>query len=170
MDQSWSLMISRYALTKVLSAMSLKDHFDRCYVPEPMSGCWLWVNAGFGYGYSMFSHRGYIERSHRASWRIHKGQIPDGLMVCHKCDNPACVNPDHLFLGTNKDNLGDMVRKGRSRRGSRQWKASITEEQAIAIFVDQRPRIKIAEEYGTSIDVVHRIKQRTRWKHIHEGL
>ena len=83
--------------------------------------CWLWI--GFrdrdGYGKmgigSKADNSARKEYSNRLSWQIHFGEIPKGMCVCHKCDNPSCVKPDHLFLGTRKDNTQDMIRKGRSK-------------------------------------------------------
>jgi hypothetical protein len=79
-------------------------------------GCWEFVSgASKGYGYLNIGRRDEQEvLAHRYSWELHNGPIPDGLLVLHRCDNPPCVRPDHLFLGTKKDNADDMVRKGRS--------------------------------------------------------
>lgn len=91
--------------------------FSGC-TPEPNSGCWLWlssVDAG-GYGRLYATGRGQM-LAHRASYESFVGPIPAGMCVCHKCDVRSCVNPDHLWLGTDADNTADMVRKGRQRRG-----------------------------------------------------
>jgi hypothetical protein len=76
------------------------------------SGCWIWTAANKD-GYGRYSNSGY---AHRISWEMHFGKIPAGMFVCHKCDNPPCVNPDHLFLGTNQDNVNDMRAKGRGSK------------------------------------------------------
>lgn len=93
------------------------DRFSQGYMPEPNTGCWLWAKACKDNGYGMT----YLNRSaitaHRCSWILNRGPIPIGMCVCHKCDTPACVNPDHLFLGTNRDNINDCQRKGRSLKG-----------------------------------------------------
>ena len=79
--------------------------WDGC-IPEPNTGCWLWL--GF------ISPDGYGTRlAHRRAWELARGPIPDGMLVCHRCDVRHCVNPDHLFLGTHLDNMRDMIRKGR---------------------------------------------------------
>jgi len=92
---------------------SLKERFESKYIPEPMSGCWLWSDACHYSGYGHFKIKNKTVRAHRASWMIYKGDIPSPLLVCHKCDVKCCVNPDHLFLGTFKDNMVDKVKKNR---------------------------------------------------------
>lgn len=102
--------------------MTLRERFDAKWIPEPNSGCWLWLGALFVSGYGWFQ-RGHRKqpgaRANRISWELHRGPIPDGLCVLHRCDNPSCVNPDHLFIGTQLDNIADRDRKGRQARGVR---------------------------------------------------
>lgn len=86
------------------------------------NGCWEWKKGKDQLGYGILYVNGKSEKAHRFSWKIHHGEIPDhdsyhGMVVCHHCDNPSCVNPDHLFLGLAKDNVQDMVAKGRNRCG-----------------------------------------------------
>jgi len=80
--------------------------------------CWLWIGSKDPNGYGKMSYRNYPTNAHRMSWILNKGDIPDSKFILHKCDNPPCVNPDHLFVGTAKDNSTDMVRKGRHARFS----------------------------------------------------
>ena len=79
--------------------------------------CWIWTAVLSNRRYGKFKLKGKMMSAHRASWIFANGKIPDGMCVLHHCDNPPCVNPDHLWLGTNKDNSGDMIKKGRARFG-----------------------------------------------------
>lgn len=123
-------------------------------IPEPMSGCWLWMGYISANGYGSFTtSTDTPEWAHRAAWRLTHGSVPEGIWVLHKCDNRACVNPDHLFLGTNSDNVADMVAKGRNLRGERQNGATITDAMARTILdlaARGESRKEIARRYGIS--------------------
>lgn len=89
-------------------------------VEKSQNGCMIWVGSTDNHGYGQIN-QGYGRspiKTHRLSWELHNGEIPFGLSVCHKCDNPKCVNPDHLFLGTQKDNMMDCASKGRLNKKS----------------------------------------------------
>lgn len=100
--------------------MTAVERLMRYVSPEPMSGCWLWTGGlhgnGKSSGYGSFGLGGKPVKAHRASFMLLKGPIPKGMSVCHKCDVRSCVNPDHLFLGTQRDNVLDMHKKGRDSR------------------------------------------------------
>ena len=134
-------------------------------------GCWLWLGSKDQDGYPMFqaSIRDMkFRKGHRVSYALFRGPVTEGMMVCHTCDNPSCVNPDHLFLGTGLDNMQDKIAKGRSRVpiGEKSPHAKITEEQAQAILADPRPYTVIAEHYGIAAATVGSIKQRQSWRHL----
>jgi hypothetical protein len=101
---------------------TLRERFEDKFTPEPNSGCWLWTGATVEKGYGVIyvsqtspKQKQVFRRAHRVAWELYRGEIPSDLIVCHRCDVPACVNPGHLFLGTHKDNLQDCARKGRLR-------------------------------------------------------
>lgn len=146
--------------------------FEAFVVPEPNSGCWLWLGALNKHGYGKFSLEGRVLGAHKASWKIHKGRrIRKGLYVCHKCDTRCCVNPDHLFLGTPRANYLDCKRKGRLviQRGSAASNATLNEQQVAAIMADERPQREIAAEYGVKVSAVQGIKAGRWWVHVTGG-
>lgn len=128
--------------------------------PEPMSGCWLWTAAVDSGGYGTIGFQGTTIKAHRASWLIHRGAVPDGAMVLHRCDMPCCVNPEHLFLGNQTDNMRDMVKKGRAslqRHPRLNPRAKLTPEDAAHIRAVCIRRDKhfgmsaLAEAFGVSV-------------------
>ena len=124
-------------------------------------GCLEWQGTcdKNGYGYAKISGvRWYI---HRAIYHYLIAPIPNALCVLHKCDNPPCINSDHLFLGTHRENMQDMVIKGRTN-------SPLSKFQALAILFDPRLRRKIAKEYGISHQSVSRIKSGERWNYLQE--
>lgn len=133
------------------------------------SGCWEWTGTTMQKeDYGIACHRGKRQRAHRLSYMYHKGQIPEGLLICHTCDNPICINPDHLYAGTAKDNSADMVSRGRQNRlkGEEAGQAKLTNIEVLAIRSDNRRHKYIAKDYGIAVSTVSSIKQRTNWKHI----
>jgi hypothetical protein len=97
--------------------LKLRQRIEKHSIPIPEIGCWIWLGAIKSYGYGSIKYRNKDMRANRVSWLAFKGEIPKGLCVLHHCDNPACVNPDHLFLGTLKDNMQDCIKKGRRHHG-----------------------------------------------------
>lgn len=115
-------------------------YFENVEIKE---GCWGWRAATNRKGYGRFYSK-HTQSAHRFSWIIHKGKIPDGLFVLHKCDNPPCTNPEHLFLGTNLDNIRDMIAKGRNYKFPKKKKCSRGHEYTSenTLIVSNRRRCK----------------------------
>ena len=153
--------------------LTLRDRFEQKYIPEPTSGCWLWVGhtVKLGYGTIRASGRPW-SRAHRVSYELFKGPIPKGFLVCHRCDVRCCVNPDHLFLGTPAENSADCVRKGRSktmgtdRRGEDHNTAKLRTEDVLKIRNDQRKTADIAKEFGVTPRTIRQIIARQSWAHL----
>ncbi len=150
--------------------LSLMDRFLKKV--NKTETCWLWIGGKSSYGYAKLWNGKKPELASRISWRLFKSDIPDGMCICHRCDNPACVNPDHLFLGTKSDNNVDRAQKGRNRdqRGEKNEIAKLTAEQVLEIRqrhaaggVTQR---RLASEYGVCFQAIHDIIRRRNWQHV----
>ena len=147
----------------------LADRFHDRYIPEPNTGCWLWLAGMSARGYGII-HGDGVDKAHRASWLIHNGPIPHGLSVLHHCDNPPCVNPAHLFLGTQRDNIKDMEKKGRRRwgnlSGDRAPWAKLSSDDVLAIrsrLAGGEVQEVLANEYSVAQSTVSKIKLGYRW-------
>lgn len=143
---------------------------DGSYSEQNASGaqCILWDGATYPTGYGRLYREGRTRYAHRDAYERAHGPIPRGMVVMHTCDTPACVNPDHLKLGTQADNLADMYAKGRGRKanGADHGLAVLTAEKAIAIYRDPRPKLRIAREYGIGCTTVGDIKKGRCWSHV----
>jgi len=128
--------------------------------------CWEWPFGKDRDGYGKMRVNGENKRVHRIAYELAIGPIPKNMMVCHHCDNPSCVRPDHLFLGTPKDNAHDMALKGRAIQGEQHHSARISREDVIKIRLDTRPARTIGSDYGISKTAVERIRKRVTWKHV----
>lgn len=146
--------------------------------------CWEWVGGLTSQGYGMCPWRGVPgkprQTAHRFSWELHNGPIPQGLCVLHRCDNPACVRPDHLFVGTMADNNADMHAKGRAvkggtysragyQRGERNRASRLTATKALALRRDRARGMffrELATKYGISTSQAWRVAKAENWKHL----
>ena len=127
--------------------------------------CWEWVGGKNSHGYGATCIDGRYEAAHRASWILHFGRIPEGLCVLHHCDNRACVNPAHLFLGTNRDNTIDMYAKGRQGdiKGEKHPNAKLTVSDVLEIRKSPLTGTKLGELYGVGQSTINAIKKHKRW-------
>lgn len=151
------------------------------YVDKPDGdGCWLWKGGTFkGRGYGQFRVGAKKMRAHRVSWERYHGPIPDGMRVCHRCDTPACVRPDHLFLGTDADNARDRDAKGRgtlgrirpeaASPGAANPAAKLNDAAVLSIRrlrAQGAPYRDIAERHGISISEARNVATRRTWSHV----
>lgn len=133
--------------------------------------CWNWLGGTISTGYGKYHIvPGWGMLAHRYSYELLCGQIPPGLFVCHRCDNRLCVNPKHLFCGTQQQNVDDMRRKGRGHwrgmKGTDNHQAKIDEVIVRDIRTSAAPAKKAAEQYGISIQLIYAIRARRLWAHI----
>jgi hypothetical protein len=138
-----------------------------------LNECWNWTAGRNLYGYGQFWMDGKQWGAHRVSYEIYNGPIPTGegyhgTCVCHSCDNPPCVNPAHLFIGTITDNTRDRNAKGRAQctQGVAHHQSKLNEAQVRAIRTDPRPHRAIAGDYGITQQHVGKIKRLEQWRHI----
>jgi hypothetical protein len=154
--------------------MTLENRFwEKLEVGGP-DECWEWQGCLTGAGYGQIRDGGKALYAHRISWELSNGKIPDGLCVCHKCDNPKCCNPGHLFLGTTKDNTRDMLRKGRGSppplhigEGNPNHKLTkkdveeIREKRSLGITT-----YALGKEYGVTAANISQVAKNHTWKEV----
>jgi len=128
--------------------------------------CWIWTGTFVSRGYGGFKADGKMHRAHRYAYELANGPIEGDLCVCHSCDVPACVNPAHLWLGTNEENSADRHMKGRTISGESHYAARLTAADVRAIRVDGRPTSEIAAIYGVTASYVRSIKRRKKWRSV----
>ena len=122
-------------------------------------GCWGWDGYTDGFGYGRIQHGGKVQQAHRVAWTLFNGAIPDGLCVLHRCDNPPCTNPDHLFLGTKKDNMADAMTKGRFRP-----RCKLSPDQVSAIRSSADRGTDLSRQYQVAQSTISMIRMGRRWK------
>lgn len=150
---------------------TIKEKFDKFVVKQ--RGCWDWSGHRDQHGYPRISHQDAGKRSEliasRVSYELYKGAIPDGMLVRHRCDNPACTNPKHLELGTRKQNSEDMVSRERSAAGSRHGCAKLDEVRVLKMremSAAGNSDAVVSAAFGVSRATAQLIRQRRTWRHI----
>lgn len=138
----------------------------RDVIPEPNSGCLLWLGHVNGKGYGQLRHKGRQYLAHRLAWELVNGPIPEGACLLHSCDVPSCVNTAHLRIGTRGDNAKYKVARQRQLRGEKHPAAKLTADQVRAIRADSRTPKEIAAEYGLHRNYVHMVLRGAVWGHV----
>jgi hypothetical protein len=141
---------------------SLQDRFFARFV-KLKNGCWQWRAHTDKDGYGVLPGDRKNTRAHRLSYELHKGQISDGFVICHHCDNPGCVNPDHLFVGTSKDNAQDALQKGRAYVGEKNGRSKLTKENIIEILSSELNGVQLAQKFGVTRSTINRVRRREAW-------
>lgn len=159
------------------------ERFARHYRVNGQTGCWNWQGhiSPSGYGsFRIYPRARCAIGAHRASWLLHRGGIPEGQLVCHRCDNKKCVNPEHLFVGSYTDNMKDAAKKGRMNwshetrlkimprllRGEKHHQAKLSEREVLTIRGSDEKGTDLARQYDVSNKSISRIKRGTVWRHI----
>ena len=139
--------------------------FEAKITVNPITGCWEWTASQNPDGYGQFKLNGRREKAHRVAHVLYIGEIPKGMCVLHRCDNPSCVNPEHLFLGTHADNVKDKVAKGRAAKGEKNGRAKLTKEAVLHIRKRTMLQREYARLYGVDQTTVSKIQLGKKWSH-----
>lgn len=147
---------------------TLRERFEEKYIPEPNSGCFIWVGSIGRDGYGKMGDGPHTLAAHRVSWGLNKGKIPSGQNVLHKCDVRRCVNHEHLFLGTKKDNTQDMIKKRRRypTHGLHNGNAKLNDLAVIEIRNSPETGAALAEKFGVSDNIVSCVRLGKTWRHV----
>lgn len=167
MSKSFNISLADYVpFERVTDEDLLKARiFNKCRMSD--TGCWLWQGAIGSGGYGVFNYRQFDQRAHRASYMIFRGEIPAGMKVLHACDTPACVNPAHLRVGTQKENAADREARGRRDvRGEQIGTSKLTKEDILEIRKSTLGNKVLAEKYGIHRHHVWAIRARKTWQHV----
>lgn len=145
---------------------SIIERFWKKVPARPEEGCWEWSASTKPFGYGQLAVNNRPAYAHRISYEIHYGPIPEGMFVRHTCDNPLCVRPTHLIVGTQLDNMKDMISRGRARHppayGEKNPYAKLTDREAKQIIADPRPPSVLSPIYGVSRQTIWNVRRRYR--------
>jgi hypothetical protein len=149
------------------TANTIDDFWANIRIREPEE-CWEWQASTVGEGYGSFSWESKNVYAHRFAWSLVNGPIPSGMFICHKCDNRLCCNPNHLFLGTQQDNMQDKMNKGRAPAGENHVSAKLTEEQVAIIRSEYATgtvlQKDLAKRYNVGTQQISKICRGESWR------
>lgn len=150
---------------------TLQKRLEYYSIPDPASGCTICWAAPKVLNYPGIQVGRQNLLASRVAWSVYRGPIPEGIDVCHHCDFPPCVDPDHLFLGTHADNMADRNRKNRQARlrGEMAGRSKLTQDDALEIFEASGTLKELSKRYGVHFSTIWGIKRKRAWKHIHGG-
>lgn len=163
-------------LTRTMKFRNPISAFETCFNKGCLEHCWNWKAGKSSGGYGSYSVNGKTEKAHRVSYRLYVGPIPEGMIVCHRCDNPSCVNPSHLFVGTQKDNVVDSVKKGRAKRafGISHPRAKLTESMVLKARLKYSTGLyslrEIGDLFGVGIPTINGAIHGKTWRHVQGSL
>jgi predicted XRE-type DNA-binding protein len=147
-----------------------RERFEEKVEQSTPGACWEWTAHRQPDGYGMFRCDGQMRLAHRVAYTIHRGEIPAGKYVCHRCDNPGCVNPDHLFVGTQADNMGDAKAKGRHAHGESNNYAKLTVKKVKRIrelwATGQITQVELGRAFGVTGAAINHVVQGHTWQHV----
>jgi len=160
---------SKYRGDRSTDRLPPKERFAAKWKLDEATGCWVWTAGMQLNGYGRFKLPGKNATAHRASWELHHGPIAKGMFVLHRCDRPACVNPEHLRLGTHAENMADMRAKQRQNRGARQHAAKLTEAMVYgirAMLKHGASQEECGQIFGVNRSTIQDIEVRSSWHHL----
>lgn len=143
-----------------------KEYLLSCCKIDPTTGCWVWQKGKSAGGYGAIRENNRIALAHRRAYELWVGSIPDGLFVCHKCDNPPCFNPDHLFLGTDQDNQDDCYKKGRMPLGPDRPNAKLSPSQIKEIRASAATLQELSKTYGVGQTTLFRVRNYITYRNV----
>ncbi len=145
----------------------IAEKIDRNSVKLPESGCWLWIGSLTNNGYGRMTFGAKTEfLAHRVSYEQKYGKIPDGKFALHKCDVKSCVNPDHIFIGTQQENMTDKVKKNRQAKGESHGMSKLTKEQATEAKFSGAKTSELAKKFNCSAVIIRQIRSGLYWRHL----
>lgn len=145
--------------------MKLRKSLEEYYIPVTETGCWIWLGCttSTGYGQLLWKPWTTPQRAHRIFYELLKGPIPDGYQICHKCDIPLCVNPDHLYAGTQSSNMKDRSNRGRNPKGMKSARRKLTIDEVHKIRSSRESQWYLAKIYGVNQSTISRVINRETW-------